>query len=52
MEAFHQQIAELQEEEGVRVINHAHMLGFLDPNLPPRKRTNEAVTASSQPTTR
>lgn len=36
MEAFHQQIADLQKQEGVRVINHAHMLGFLDPNLPKR----------------
>ena len=37
MEAFHQQIAALQRAEGVRVIERAHMLGFLDPNLPPRK---------------
>ncbi|MBA3763575.1 MAG: fatty acid desaturase, partial [Chthoniobacterales bacterium] len=37
MEAFHQQIAELQKREGTRVINHAHMLGFLDPNLPKRR---------------
>ena len=36
MEAFRQQIAEVQKQEGVRVINHAHMLGFLDPNLPKR----------------
>ena len=36
MEAFHQQIAELQKAEGVRVINHAHMLGFLDSDLPKR----------------
>jgi hypothetical protein len=36
MEQFHQSIADLQREEGVRVINHAHMLGFLDPNLPKR----------------
>jgi hypothetical protein len=42
-------LAELQEGEGVRVINHAHMLGFLDPNLPPRKQGGEATTASSQP---
>jgi hypothetical protein len=46
MEAFHQQIAELQAEEGELVINHAHMLGFLDPNLPPRNLQGEAVTAS------
>ena len=37
MEEFHARIAELQKKEGVRVIEHAHMLGFLDRNLPPRK---------------
>ena len=37
MEEFRQQIAGLQRQEGVRVIAHAHMLGFLDRNLPPRK---------------
>ena len=26
----------LQKQEGVRVIEHAHMLGFLDPKLPKR----------------
>jgi fatty acid desaturase len=36
MEQFQRQIANLQKQEGVRVINHAHMLGFLDPNLPKR----------------
>ena len=36
MEAFHRQIAELQKAEGVRVIQHAHMLGFLDSDLPKR----------------
>ncbi|MEY2537872.1 MAG: hypothetical protein QOG67_1612 [Verrucomicrobiota bacterium] len=36
MEAFRRSIGELQRREGVRVINHAHMLGFLDPNLPKR----------------
>jgi fatty acid desaturase len=36
MEKFHQQIADLQKQEGVRVINRAHMLGFLDPGLPKR----------------
>ena len=44
MEKFHQQIADLQKAEGVRVINHAHMLGFLDPNLP--KRGDHADAAS------
>ncbi len=47
MEAFHQQIVELQQREGVRVIEHAHMLGFLDPNLPPRKQDGEPATAAS-----
>ncbi len=42
MEAFHRQIAAEQRAEGVRVINRAHMLGFLDPNLPKRsERTLE-----------
>jgi len=36
MEEFRRGIAELQEQEGVRVIKHAHMLGFLDPDLPKR----------------
>lgn len=39
MEKFHRQIADLQKREGVRVIEHAHMLGFLDPNLPPHGRS-------------
>jgi hypothetical protein len=43
MESFHQQIAELQRREGVRVIERAHMLGFLDPNLPPSKAGAEPV---------
>jgi fatty acid desaturase len=47
MEAFHAQIAELQKKEGVRVIEHAHMLGFLDRNLPPRKGSgNEPARVS------
>jgi hypothetical protein len=48
MKQFQRQIAKLQKEEGVRVINHAHMLGFLDPNLPkrgqPAAQTTEAVS--------
>ena len=36
MEAFRQSIAELQKEGGVRTIKRAHMLGFLDPDLPKR----------------
>ena len=39
MEAFHRQIAELQRREGVRVIKPPHALGFLDPDLPPRKQS-------------
>ena len=46
METFHSQIANLQKAEGVRVIEHAHMLGFLDKNLPPRNRRGEAVEAT------
>ena len=46
MEAFHTQIAELQKAEGVRVINHAHMLGFLDPDLPKR---GERPPVSAEP---
>ena len=42
------QVAELQKEEGVRVIKHAHMLGFLDPDLPKRGKsaleTTEAIS--------
>jgi fatty acid desaturase len=50
MENFQKQIADLQRQEGVRVIEHAHMLGFLDPNLPRRgprdlpPATSEAIS--------
>jgi fatty acid desaturase len=37
MIALHEQIKDLQERESVRVIEPPHALGFLDPNLPPRK---------------
>jgi fatty acid desaturase len=48
IEEFHQQIAEQQRQEGVRVIERAHMLGFLDPNLPLRKGSGgQPATASS-----
>jgi fatty acid desaturase len=47
MEAFQQQIADLQKQEGTRVINHAHMLGFLDPNLPKRGE-REAKTQTAE----
>ena len=46
MEAFHAQIAEMQRRERVRVIEHAHMLGFLDPNLP--KRGERSVAAEQR----
>jgi fatty acid desaturase len=36
MEKFHQSIVDLQKQEGVRTIKRAHMLGFLDPDLPRR----------------
>ena len=36
MEKFHQSIEGLQKQEGVRTIKRAHMLGFLDPDLPKR----------------
>jgi fatty acid desaturase len=36
MEKFHQSIADLQKHEGVRTIKRAHMLGFLDRDLPRR----------------
>jgi fatty acid desaturase len=47
IESFHQQIADLQTREGVRVIERAHMLGFLDPNLPPRKDTAAPSTQAA-----
>lgn len=50
MQAFHEQTAELQKQEGTRVISHAHMLGFLDPNLPKRsdiRQTSAPVSASN-----
>jgi fatty acid desaturase len=51
MEDFQRQIAEQQKAEGVRTISHAHMLGFLDPNLPeyPKRRKPDAPTAISEP---
>jgi fatty acid desaturase len=39
MVALHEQIKELQQREGVRVIKPPHALGFLDPDLPPRSET-------------
>jgi fatty acid desaturase len=45
MEAFRQSIEELQKQEGVRTIKHAHMLGFLDPSLPKRGEREADVAA-------
>jgi hypothetical protein len=45
MEKFHQSIEEMQKQEGVRTIKRAHMLGFLDPDLPKRKTGGSPVTA-------
>jgi fatty acid desaturase len=36
MEKFQRSIEHLQKQEGVRTIRRAHMLGFLDPDLPKR----------------
>ena len=33
-------IDSLQKQEGVRTIKRAHMLGFLDPDLPKRRQTS------------
>ena len=44
MEAFRQQITDLQKQEDVRTIRRAHMFGFLDPDLPKRK-TGASVMA-------
>jgi len=38
MEKFRQSIADLQKQEGVRTIKRAHMLGFLDHDLPRRRQ--------------
>jgi fatty acid desaturase len=48
METFQKRIAELQKEEGVRVIEHAHMLGFLDRNLPRRHGRNLEAAAAKR----
>jgi len=60
MHGFHEQILEEQKREGVRVIKPPHALGFLDPNLPPRKKysagtrpetSTKSETESAKPTT-
>lgn len=45
MEQFHRQIEHLQKAEGVRVIEHAHMLGFLDIQQPERQRIGREAGA-------
>ncbi len=45
MEAFRHQITDLQKQEAVRTIKRAHMLGFLDLDLPSRKTGVSPVTA-------
>jgi fatty acid desaturase len=47
MEGFRRQIADLQKREGTRVINRAHMLGFLDPSLP-RRRKGESTAPQTR----
>jgi len=46
MERFRQSIADLQKQEGVRTIKRAHMLGFLDPDLPKRGQHQDARVAA------
>ena len=43
MEQFKRSIEDLQRHQGVRVIKHAHMLGFLDRDLPKRHQRTETV---------
>jgi hypothetical protein len=46
MEKFRKSIVDLQKQEGVRTIKRAHMLGFLDPDLPKRgEHQRESVAA-------
>jgi hypothetical protein len=50
MEKFRRGIEDLQKQEGVRTIKYAHMLGFLDPDLPKRGQrifANESADASA-----
>jgi hypothetical protein len=46
MEKFRRSIERLQEQEGVRKIRRAHMLGFLDPDLPKRGDGDRAKVAA------
>jgi hypothetical protein len=52
MEKFREQITELQKREGTRVIKHAHMLGFLDPDLPKRGEPADASMKTAAPSAR
>src|SRR4051794_33353883 len=45
MDKFRRSIEDLQKREGVRTIKHAHMLGFLDPDLPKRRERNRSTGA-------
>jgi fatty acid desaturase len=47
MDQFHHDILEQQRKEGVRVITPPHALGFLDPNLPPRKYSGRSSRSPS-----
>lgn len=47
MVALHRQIEDLQRREGVRVIKPPHALGFLDPDLPPRREPAPPAPAAS-----
>ena len=47
MEQFKRSIEDLQRQQGVRVIKHAHMLGFLDRDLPKRHQRTEPVRAAA-----
>jgi len=46
MEKFRRSIEHLQKRDGVRTIKHAHMLGFLDPDLPKRSERNQTAPAA------
>ncbi|PYK30969.1 MAG: fatty acid desaturase [Verrucomicrobia bacterium] len=48
MEKFRRGIEQLQKQEGVRTIKHAHMLGFLDHDLP--KRSESSATSQQENT--
>jgi hypothetical protein len=50
MEAFRQSITDLQKQEGVRTIRRAHMLGFLDPDLPKRGGRSDTLQGAAPST--